>query len=298
MIDLRKFKGIIFPPVALIVVLVIASAALMTFGLVYFGSEHLVTYISYALSAYTLMVVCFRIPNMIRFFKTVKTENKYVVRLSGDAHLRVKLSLYGTLIYNTAYAALQLGLGLWHGSAWFYSLAAYYFLLVLMRFFLLRDVRGDTVGKNIKKEYLRYRFCGIVLILMNITLGGLVLFITRFNHGFEHHFITTIALAAYTFTAMTLAIVNVVKYRKFNSPVFSASKAISLASASVSMLTLETAMLSAFGTEGQENFRRIMTSATGTAVCTFVLLMAIYMVIRSNKELKKLRSFEADGQQK
>ncbi len=51
------------------------------------------------------------------------------------------------------------------------------------------------------------------------------------NYG--HHEITTIAMAAYTFTSFTMAIINVIKYRKYKSPVYSATKAISLSSACV-----------------------------------------------------------------
>ena len=69
------------------------------------------------------------------------------------------------------------------------------------------------------------------------------------NRTFHHHEITTIALAAYTFTSLTFAIINTVKYRKYHSPVYSASKAISLASACVSLLTLESTMLTTFGNE-------------------------------------------------
>ena len=43
-------------------------------------------------------------------------------------------------------------------------------------------------------------------------------------------------MAAYTFTALTLAIVNAVRYRKYGSPAYSAAKAISLASATLGLL--------------------------------------------------------------
>ena len=39
--------------------------------------------------------------------------------LHSDESLKMKTSLYGTLILNAAYAALQLGMGLRHRSFWF-----------------------------------------------------------------------------------------------------------------------------------------------------------------------------------
>lgn len=89
---------------------------------------------------------------------------------------------------------------------------------------------------------------------------------------------------------------NVVKFRKQNSPVLSAAKGINLASALVSMLALETAMLSQFGSEESPVFRRVMNSATGGAVCCVVLGMAVYMMVRATQNLKRLEQQPAaDG---
>lgn len=110
---------------------------------------------------------------------------------------------------------------------------------------------------------------------MNLALSVIVGYIVWQGRSFRHRKITTIAMAAYTFTALTLAIVNTVKYRKYQSPVLSASKAISLAAASVSMLTLEAGMITVFGGDGDFQFRTYMTGATGAAVCLFVLGLAI-----------------------
>ncbi len=94
-------------------------------------------------------------------------------------------------------------------------------------------------------------------------------------------------LAAYTFTAFSVAVVNIIKYRKYNSPVFSASKAISLASASVSMLTLTSTMLTTFGSGNDMEFRRLMTGLIGGAVSIFIITMAVYMIVQSTKKLKE-----------
>lgn len=293
MIDLRKLvKRLIFLPIWAIVLLIVASTAALCLSMILLGTEHPVSYASYVLSAYTLTVICFRIPQIVNWCKKIRRENRYLNRLTTDVHFQATLSLYFSLGFNTVYALFQLVMGIYHSSIWFFSLAVYYILLVIMRFFLARDVKTVKNEHNLKNEYLRYRFCGIILVLMNMALAGIVLYISRFNYGFEHHYITTIALAAYTFTAFTVAIVNIVRYRKYNSPVYSASKIISLAAACVSMLTLETAMLSAFGEQGEELFRRIITTVTGAAVCTFVLLLAGYMIISSTKALNNIKENE------
>ena len=95
-------------------------------------------------------------------------------------------------------------------------------------------------------------------------------------------------MAAYTFTAFTMAIINMVKYRKYHSPILSAVKQISFASALVSMLSLETAMLAAFGDTTDSGFSRIMTASTGACVCSIILIMAICMIAHSTKQIKAL----------
>lgn len=124
---------------------------------------------------------------------------------------------------------------------------------------------------------------------MNLTLGVIVFYIVWQNRGFEYHYIHTIAMAAYTFTAMTLAVINVFKYRRYESPLMSAARFISLASALVSILSLETAMLTAFGEPGNDSFRQTMTAITGAAVCLLVLALAIYMIVHSTKEINRLK---------
>lgn len=296
--DFKKLcLKLLFPHIAIMLVLLPISVTLLVYSMVFLGTSSVVAIISYVLSAYTLTVWCFKIPYLIRVFKKFKNENKYAVRWLSDPRLRVSVSLYGSLLLNVAYATLQLGLGIFHSSFWFISLSCYYVLLAVMRFFLLRHTRRHKAGEEMLTELKKYRACGIVFLTMNLALSLMIFFMIYWNRTFIHHEITTITMAAYTFTAFTLAIINMVKYRKYNSPVYSASKAISLTSACVSMLTLESTMLTTFGQENTDLlFRRIMLGATGAAVSVFIISLAIYMIAQSNKKLKLLQG-DKNGKQ-
>jgi hypothetical protein len=264
--------------------------------MVLIGTESPLAYISYVLAAYTLTVWCFKIPSLIQFFKTFKNENKYARRWFEDTRLRINVSLYGSLVWNALYGIFQLWLGFYHNTFWFYSLGAYYVCLALMRFFLAKHTSKYEPGEKMYTELLKYRNCGWVFLLMNLALSLIVFFMVYFNRTFEHHMITTIAMAAYTFTTFTYAIVNVVKYRKYNSPVFSASKAISFTAALVSMLTLESTMLTTFsdGTMSAEG-QKWMLGLTGGTVSVLVVATAIYMIVTGTKRLKILSSEVENG---
>ena len=290
--DWKKLgKALLFPHIAIMIILVPIATVFLVYSMVFLGSESVAAIISYVLSAYTLTVWCFKIPYLIKFFKTFKDENKYARIWQDDTRLRVNVSLYGTLIYNTAYALLQLGMGFWHHTFWFYSLAGYYISLAVMRFFLARHTSKHKPGEKMPDELIKYRACGIVFLIMNLALALMIFFMVYWNRTFHHHEITTIALAAYTFTSLTLAIINTVKYRKYNSPVYSASKAISLASACVSVLTLESTMLTTFG-DGTMSLtgRRILLGISGGVISVFIIAMAIYMIVKGTKKIRLLRA--------
>ncbi len=280
-------KALLFPHIAVLIILLPAATAFLIYSMVFVGEQTVQAYISYTLAAYTLTILCFRIPRIIAFVKAFKNENKYVKLFREDVHLRVNITLYGSFVWNVAYSVFQLCLGLYHKSFWYYSLAAYYVLLASMRFYLSRHTRKHKPSEKIREELVRYRTCGIVFLCMNMALTLIIFFMIYWNRTFHHHEITTIAMAAYTFTTFIAAIVNIVKYRKYQSPVLSATKAISLAAACVSMITLTSTMLTTFGETDSVTFRRIMLASLGGAVSVFIIVMAIYMIIRANIELKK-----------
>lgn len=283
-------KALLFPHGAILVLLLPVAALFLIYAMAVLGTENAVSYVSYVLASYTLTVWCVRIPAIVRGAKRFRAQNKFARRWLADERLRVKVSLYASQGWNVAYAVLQLCLGLLHHSFWFYSMAGYYLSLAVMRLSLARYTARHGTGEDRRAEFYRYRACGWVFLLMNLALSLMIFFMVYWNRTFHHHEITAIALAAYTFTALTAAIVGTVRYRRYNSPVYSASRAISLAAACVSMLTLESTLLTTFG-DGSVTplMRRLMLGISGGAVSLLILLMAIAMIVRGTKALRSLR---------
>ena len=286
----RIGKALLFPPLAVMLVLLPLATVFLVYAMVFLGEDSAVAVISYVLAAYTLTVWCMRIPRLAFVIRWLKTDNRYVLRWREDPRLRVNISLYGTLMWNTAYAVFQLGLGFYHRSFWYFSMAGYYILLAVMRYFLVRHSRRYEPGRQMREEWRKYRACGLVFLAMNLTLSLMIFFMVYWDRSFHHHEITTIAMAAYTFTTLAVAIVNTVRYRKYNSPVFSASKAISLTAACVSMLTLESTMLTTFGDGGALDLqgRRMMLGVSGGVVSVWIVATAICMIVQGSRELRLL----------
>lgn len=270
--------------------------ALPSFALVFYvlarGLDGPPAYTAYALSAYGLIIFITGISGVItgfrRWCKTHPLARKMldaplVKQFAEDVRFRTRFSLYQGLLVNLLYIAVKLASGIYYRSWWFITLAVYYALLAAMRFLLLW--RWGGIG--LEMELRRCRLCGAVLLLMNIALAGMVVLMVRQNRGYDYPGMLIYAMAAYSFYAVIVAAANVVKFRRHGSPVLSAAKAIHLAAALVSILALETAMLSQFGGADDTQFRETMTAATGGGVCAVILGMAVFMIVWSTKRIRQ-----------
>ncbi len=284
----KKWLRLLFPPLWLLLLLLPTAAVCLVYGLLRLPETDVRRIGAYVLSFYTLTIWCVRVPSMVRYYQRLRQDNRLLRRWREDLHLRTKLTLFGNVLWNTGYAALQLGLGIVHRSAWFFTLAVYYGFLALMRFCLVRYTLTRKPGEDQCREWHLYRTCGWVFLLLNLALSGMLFLMLAENRMVEHHQITTIAQAAYTFTTLTMAIVQRIRYRKWGSPVVSAAKTVSLTAASVSMLNLEATMLVTFGgAEMSMGTVKLFMSLSGGGVCAGVVVMAVLMIVKSNHQLRK-----------
>lgn len=74
----------------------------------------------------------------------------------------------------------------------------------------------------------------------------------------------------------------------------SAAKVLNFVAALMSLLGLQTAMISQFSTEG-EDFRRMMNALTGGGVWFSVILIAVTMLLHSRK-MKEVKSIDPFGE--
>lgn len=288
-------KKILFPPVWVMIILTIVSTVALVTVFLKGGETSPIAYVVYVLAFYTLVVVSIACGmNCPKYYKSVKQKiynNKFGNRYMTDVAFKTHVSLYRSLTINLLYVAVNLFSGIWYRTAWFIIFAVYYIILAVMRFLLLRYINKNELGQKLLGELKRSRACAIILLLINLILTGAVLMILYQDRGFEYNGILIYVMAMYTFYITTAAIINIIKYRKYNSPIMSTAKVINLAAALVSMLSLETAMFSQFGAETSPQLQRIMIAATGGGVSVIIVTLAIYMIIRANKEIKIIKVF-------
>lgn len=295
--DWKKLgKKLLYPPVWLMAVLTVLSAAALTAVFLKGWDESPVAYAVYVLAFYTLSVVtlfcAIVLPKRYKQIKQKIYDNPLGNRYMTDIVFRTHVSLYTSLGINLLYVAVNVVSWFLYRSMWFICLAVYYVTLAVMRFLLVRYVRLNEIGANRHGELKRSILCSCILLTLNFFLAGAVLMIVYQNKGFEYHGMLIYVMAAYTFYITTNAIINLFKYRKLGSPVMTTAKIITFSAALVSMLSLETAMFSSFGGEMAAEDRRLMIILTGAGVSIAVITMSVCMILRCAKEIKESRSNE------
>ncbi len=294
----KALKRIFLLPPLITVIIAIPAFAAVIYVLVKDISGQL-AYLSYLASAYALIVTGIGFPGIVRSIRrwieyhpltkkilSVPVGRRYI----EDVKFRTEVSLGIGFTVNLLYIAIKMAFGIYYRSTWFIALAIYYILLAVMRLLLLYRRKWPEGNARLKLELRRYRLCGCILLMMNLALGGIVAFMVRHNRGYEYPGTLIYAMAAYSFYAVIIAAINVVKFRRHGSPILSAAKAINLVAALVSILSLETAMLSQFGNEDGPMFRKLMTACTGGGVCLIVLGMAVFMIAKSSKQIEQMKN--------
>lgn len=286
----RKF---LFPPVWLILLLTVFSAAALIAVFMNKWETSPAAYAVYVLAFYTLSVFCLAcwktFPGYFRSIKGKVYGNYYASRYLTDPVFKTHVSLYTSLAVNLLYVAVNAVSAAVYSTAWFEIFAVYYAIMAVMRFLLLRYVNHNVIGQSRLGELKRSRLCAYILMLVNLILTGAVLMMVTFDRGFTYRGILIYVMAMYTFYITGSAIRDLIRYRKLGSPVMSVSKIIKFAQALVSMLFLETAMFAQFGGEMALEHQRLMIMLTGGGIAVTVVVMAVYVIFRNTKEIRKMK---------
>ncbi len=191
------------------------------------------------------------------------------VRLT-DRNTRPLFLARCSLAVNLLFALGHGALGLW--SAWYLVLAAYYAILGVMRYGVLR------LGSRQDAHFVA-RFCGGMLMALAFVLAQSVLLGLLYDHATVHGTIVMISLATYTFYKLTLAIVNVVRSR--HMPLLRTLRNIACADAAASLVAMQRSMIATFGGMAAAN---VLNALTGAAACLYVLGLGISMAVNERKK--------------
>ena len=322
---LHPHKKIIFACIFLTIISLIYVLGINT-------DTKILCYVVYAFSTYTLVVSCMAVPRLVRHvnalirddqivwiakIRHLLEKNEYTKRYLYDAEFRTGISLYTGFCWNLFYALFKMVTGVVYSSLWMFAIGGYYLVLGINRFHMLRSNRGyeritrdivslkntdsaentdvDALKKEQKiKAYKTYRSTGGLLLFLDATMMGLLIQMIYQNksNDYPEHIIYVSAI--YTFYYFITALISIVKWFKHNNPIMTAAKNVSFAGACMSILSLQTTMITHYGNKDAQ-FQRLMNSVTGGLILIFIMGMSAVMIWRGNVHLREMDGEKVTG---
>ena len=299
------YKKLLYPPGKAVVLIDMIAIPLVVIALKFLSPMNPVSLMAYILSSYALMITFMkagriyrnirtavrddRIPAIV-WFKKKMQKNKYTALYLESTDFRAEISLYSGLAANLIFAVFKGTSGVYYHSTWLSSVGVYYLVFGAIRFMLMKSYRshkndGRTNAVRLH-EYRSVRNCGIIMILLTLTVTGIAYHMIERNDTSNYSKHVAIVSAAYTFYYVITAVISAVSFRKRDNAILAATKQLNISGAALSMFTLQTAMIHTFdGTVS--SFSKTMNSITGAAVMVIMLWNALSMSIRAQRNIKQ-----------
>ncbi|MBR2330846.1 MAG: hypothetical protein IKA40_06325 [Clostridia bacterium] len=205
----------------------------------------------------------------------------------------------GSFLMSVLFSAFNAYMGIANRSIWYGALATFYIALALIRGGVLTYHRS-RMGKQDRREsdeYVKakvYRNSGIVTLILNLALSSAIAQMIFSGAHFSYMGWTVFAYAAYAFYKITMSIISFIKAHKQTDLTVRAIRNINLVDALVSILALQTALLTMFS-EGDINIS-LFNTLTGIAVSVLSVGIGIYMIVSANKKMKELQKEDTNNE--
>ena len=292
----KLLQKLLHPPGWVLIFVPLLSFAALAAVFIRQCPENILVYLIYSLSAYSLTIWLAALPGLTKRAKSAMMGSKLMRKAAAspimgryfkDLAFRGSISIYQGIAVNLFYVAFRIMAAIRYVSVWFLSMAVYYLVLGGLRAYLIVCYRRRTP----ELERRCYHTTAWFLFLLNIPMGVMIVLMVRTDSGFSYPGYVIYLSALYTFYTMITSAINLIRFRRLGSPILSAAKVLHFVAAMMSILGLQTAMISRFSENG-ENYRRMMNAITGGFVYGIVILIAIYMLLHGRYLRKKAESVE------
>ncbi|MBE5780414.1 MAG: hypothetical protein E7328_01125 [Clostridiales bacterium] len=231
-------------------------------------------YSIYTVSFYALIILSIRAFFLFKKLRNRLHQNTFFARYQTDLHFKAEVSIRISLGITVLFCALKSLAAIYYRSIWFGSVAFYYIILVVMRCLLFTHTRKAKISPV--SDYQRYRLYGFLLFVLTVALSSVSYYAIAKNQVIEYPGFLIYGAAAFTFYNLSMAIYNLIRYRRLRNPIYSASKILAFSTALVSIFFLQIAMFSEFGDGGP--LQNYMNITTGTAVYLTIVVISICMM--------------------
>ncbi|MBQ2810003.1 MAG: hypothetical protein IJF11_03830 [Clostridia bacterium] len=247
---------------------------------------HIFTYIFVAFTAINILVP---LPDHVYKVKAIIYKNSFATKYVYDYEYRSSVVMQIGFLGNTVYALFTLFLGLISKSAWFTSIGVFYAIFGFLKFALLLKQNHILKCENTRERkaisFRVWRFFGISMLIITIPTTVMVVQMIYHNKNYYYGDIITFGYFIYTSIYFIAAVVKVFQAKMRKNPIFTAYSNMSFCGALMSILALQTAMVTGLGIE--DSMRRIVNSITGGIVLTTFYIVSIVVIVSTTKVLRK-----------
>ena len=244
-------------------------------------------YFLYPVSAYCLAALCVKLPAALRGAYTWLLQHPRLMAILKNKDLHFRLELYFQQFINFAYGIFKICPGVVLGSAWIGCDGIYNMTQALIQLFQI--LRRKNAGTMLQ-QWRSYRFCGVLILLMHLSLTGIVFQMVNWNRAEDQGQIMVIATAAFAFYKFIKSFIDLARDRKHTHPVDSSVRMLELSQAIFAIFSLQASMFHTFG--AGESWEQLLNLITGCTVCLLIVSMGIYMIRRGSREIKKIQETE------
>ena len=298
-INFRSFiKKILSPPTSVKVLTFIITILSATLSLILVisdrisGTLEIISYILFGIAGisltYSVYLIIPLFPKMKKSIVKFLYKHDFTYLLVKNFGFRTVIFAIGSFFMSLLFSAFNAFLGIKNRSIWYGALAAFYIALAFLRGGVLAYHKSRIGKKTQNDEYVKakvYRNSGIITLILNIALSSAIAQMIFSNAHFTYIGLTIFAYAAYTFYKITTSIISFIKAHKQEDLTVRAIRNINLVDSLVSILALQTALLTSFG-GGEIN--PIFNTFTGIIVSLLSISIGIYMIISANKKINKI----------
>lgn len=310
-IDFRELsKRILNPPtwVKVLTFLVTLLSAVLSLVMVIVGFENgALAVVAYALFgvagvslAYSVYLMIPLIPKMKSGIIKWMESHDFTYLLLRNFGFRTLIFAVGSFVMSILFSAFNAYMGIANRSIWYGALASFYIALALLRGGVL-VYHKNRIGKKDKaqnEEYTKakiYRNSGIITLVLNVALSSAIAQMIFSDAHFSYIGWTIFAYAFYAFYKITMSIISFVKAHKQTDLTVTAIRNINLVDALVSILALQTALLTMFG-DGTVNIS-LMNTMTGVVVSLLSVAIGVYMIVSATKIMKEIQKEKKNNEQ-
>ena len=251
--------------------------------------------ITFACLLYFIYSLIYIWPKIKCWLTTVMKKFKFTTLMVENYSFKTAVFACIGIVFNFGFLIFIGVLAIQTKSIWYGTLTMYYMLLTLMSSIIVTSKAIDAKLKRRpeKAELTAYKWSGIMLLILTAAFGLMVALTFKALNEIQFAGVMIYVTAVYTIVKMTLGIVSSLRARFEGDYYAKAVKNINLASAFVSLYSLQVLLLATFASN---TFNQTLWNVvTGVVMVVLIFALGIYMIINSTVakyRIKKKRALK------